>query len=602
MADSFNYSLVLNEHGSYVLRSTVESFNLQQITDKDIISFYQNFSAYSVFDTGLLPLDGTGLLSIRSAGNHMQIAVQHKPGLYYINWGAHEGDYNAKTYFLAQPYRIVVGDFVDGNLLGARMFYSPVPITHPEAPLYHVNLPNINCKGYRGNGVGWICLYLKEDWSNVPFNEKVSRFIERCSGVETYNDANMSETDGPRFYRDHYNCDEDLAYLWDPARWQDKSTEEGYEWTLDPNIWIPVKVHSIDKQGQHDSNGIQLTFAGALLGNYQAYYTDNNIPKFYNVFARPDLSIKNDQIAKFVKKSFASSQVQHVHNPVNNPLLSSVVHREENSSTELKLQFHDPDSFWHCDCCENDFSNEDEEPIYDNYGNPLCSSCIQDHFVYVESVGEYFHVESNEIHYHDPHDCYYHVTHDTVQECPNCGEVNCAAGKKDFNITLQNGNILCPLCIKNYAEDNSLELYNCKCGSQTYIEETLPLTVVKYVDTHYNFETDSSEYSLAKIVYCPSCFMTDGINQQVCPCGFICEASDINKTIITPYNDCYVTAACGSCISNIKPLEEGILMGEYVPYDINKIKFAIENDVFITSKYVVPKAVEATNPDDNSVF
>ena len=43
MADSFNYALTLNDNGVYVLRSTVESFNLQQVTDKDIISFYQNF-------------------------------------------------------------------------------------------------------------------------------------------------------------------------------------------------------------------------------------------------------------------------------------------------------------------------------------------------------------------------------------------------------------------------------------------------------------------------------------------------------------------------------------------------------------------------------
>jgi len=91
MADSFNYALTLNDNGVYVLRSTVESFNLQQVTDKDIISFYQNFSNSAVFDTGLLPLDGTGVLAIRAAGNHMQITVQHKPGLYYINWGEYEG-------------------------------------------------------------------------------------------------------------------------------------------------------------------------------------------------------------------------------------------------------------------------------------------------------------------------------------------------------------------------------------------------------------------------------------------------------------------------------------------------------------------------------
>ena len=81
-----NYTFINNE-GNFVFRSNVNSFGLDHVTDKDVTSFYTNFSSSSYFDTGLLPVDGTCLLSIRKAGNHTQIAYQHAPGKYYINWG-----------------------------------------------------------------------------------------------------------------------------------------------------------------------------------------------------------------------------------------------------------------------------------------------------------------------------------------------------------------------------------------------------------------------------------------------------------------------------------------------------------------------------------
>ena len=114
-----NYTFINNE-GNFVFRSNVNSFGLDHVTDKDVTSFYTNFSSSSYFDTGLLPVDGTGLLSIRKAGNHTQIAYQHAPGKYYINWGSYEGDHEARKYYVAQPYRIVVADLLNGNIYGAR--------------------------------------------------------------------------------------------------------------------------------------------------------------------------------------------------------------------------------------------------------------------------------------------------------------------------------------------------------------------------------------------------------------------------------------------------------------------------------------------------
>lgn len=374
-----DYRFTTTEEGSLVFRSTVSSFGLDSVTDKDISSFYTKFSSYSHIDTGLLPVNNTGLLSIRSAGNHMQVAYQYEPGMYRINWGAYEGDSNAQAYYVAQPYRIVVGDFLDGNFLGARIFYTVEPVTHPRVQLYHVNLPNINCKGYRGNGVGWTCLYRNHDVTDYPFNEKLLYLLERCSGVEAYNDANMSETDGPRFYKSHYQDDSSYSYLWNPSDWQTKSENEGYAWTINPELWIPIKVKGIDDQSQHCEDGIDFTFYEALLGNYSAYYYDDYLPKPINALARNDIDFDNKRIFDWFKLSYNSSQTEF--NKVENlnlgtqlkttfstsPTMKAFSNEEENEDEESEIS-------WICESCGSGYSS-DIDYITVNEEHIICYNC-----------------------------------------------------------------------------------------------------------------------------------------------------------------------------------------------------------------------------------
>ena len=374
MSNNVTYSFTSQDEensSTLVFRSTVHSYGLNHVTDKDISSFYNAFSSLSYFDTGLLPVDGTGMLSIRSAGPHTQIAYQHAPGMYYINWGSYEGDPSAAKIYVAQPYRIVIADIYNNNLLGARTFYSPYPITHPDAQLYHVNLPNINCRGYRGNSVGWICLYHNEDISSYPFNEKVAKIIDRCSGTESYNDQNMSETDGPRFYSS-FNKPQ---HLWDPQFWQKYSEENGFHWTLDPDLWIPILVTDMDNQGSHDPNGEPLTFLSAILGNYQCYYTDPIIPKPVNALTRSDLNVTSDTIFNWFKQSYNKSTTSpHSSNPYTDSLklrtensLKTVhtitlggfdIDDQEDDEEEDNLKFE-------CDRCGNYFYEDDLTSIFD---------------------------------------------------------------------------------------------------------------------------------------------------------------------------------------------------------------------------------------------
>lgn len=649
-SDGFNYSLTRNNDGHYIVRSILKTSGIENITDKDVLSFYRSFSAFSHVDTGLLPLNGTGVLAIRSAGPHMQITIQHAPGIYYVNWGAYEGQSSAKTYAVAQPYRIVVGDFVNGNLLGARTFYSPYPITHPDMPLYHVNLPNINCKGYRGNGVGWICLYLNQDWSHLPFNEKVSMLIERCSGVETYNDANMSETDGPRFYAAHYRNASEHQHLWDPTSWEAKSMAEGHDWTLNPDLWIPIKVTSLDQQSAHDSNGVPLTLAVALLGNYQAYYTDKEIPKAYNIFAREDLVPRAELIGAYFKKSFAEAPALYAYKGVNNPIAATAQARENKSNIVVPIpqeQEEQEDEFsWSCHCCEEG-KTDDDESTSDVNGNSICQTCIEDCYIYIESVGEFYYQSDSNLLYDENTSSWYHTEHDTIELCDNCNYTHAYAGKAKPNNSVplyitfshikEDGTTIdfCKACVDTVFADEGYTVKKCQCGECIWIEELVDkvnfgISFFKYLDPNIEFAEDGTTkvvYTPRTIAACPRCislsvlppnFGLDKIpgilelkeikNTVLCPCGFMTTHDNIVKcsnTMVKDGNVLYEVNSC--CIGCVKSNPDGApssdspeyIPGEFQPSIPEAIQLSIQNKIINKSTYVTMNIFSDADQEDS---
>lgn len=251
---------------------TTEVADIEVEDLKGHLSMFDTLSMSAYFDSGIMPLEGSGVLSLRQCAGRTQIVFQHAPGIQYILWGARERDPNAKARYLAQPYRIVIIDHVDGELRGARHFYSPVPITHAEQPLYHCNVPNLNCKGYNGTSVGWICIYRTESYKDLNLAQKIHKSVERASGHEAYNDANMRGTDGTRFYKATFEGKKGLEFLYDPDAWEKKTQKQGWEWTLDADLWIPIKVQDMDHQNAHDPKGKPLTLEWAMMGNYMAYY------------------------------------------------------------------------------------------------------------------------------------------------------------------------------------------------------------------------------------------------------------------------------------------------------------------------------------------
>lgn len=274
--------------------------------ERDTLSFAEQLAKRAPIQTGILP---PGVMSIRQAGDYLQLVMQTPPKIQYIHWTEYQGDGKEKLYTLAQPYRVIVGEFINGDLLGARMFYSPTPVVSLEQPLYHQNVPNINCKGYKQTAVGWVCLYHDDAMKDLTIAQKAARIMERCSGVEIYNDGNMSETDGPRFYAEKKKPD----FTSDPAKWEEKTEKEGIEWTLDPDLWIPITVAGPDSQLAHHPGGVPLTLGMVMHGNGPGYYGDMYLPKLINAIVRDDQKPKpEDVFTKIFTQAFIEAGVAKV--------------------------------------------------------------------------------------------------------------------------------------------------------------------------------------------------------------------------------------------------------------------------------------------------
>lgn len=485
---------------SFIARSNTKSYNIEHVVDKDLVSFYSQFSQFAMVDTGIMPVSGTGVLAIRSAGNHTQVTFQHEPQISYINWGDHEGDQNAETYLVAQPYRIWIGDIVNGDMYGARMFYSPYPITSASQVLYHLNLPNTNCQGYRGNGVGWQCLYHTDSWVGLPFNEKIIRFAERCSGVETFNDRNMSETDGPRFYRKEYDDDDSFSYLWYPNLWQQKTSKEGLSWVLNEDLWIPIRVRGIDDQDRHDSSGEPLTLAMAMLGNYRAYYTDTLVPKPINALTRSDLmdSLTPDMIASWFVRSHNTSKTAYV--PFNS-LQSSQEHREkivstihqfsidndeENIELEEEEQEEEIISTFICPITGNSCSTPQHDVYVDSLDNTYCSPCYEENTIYCENSDSTLPHNSPYIYYDDSSGEYYDTRNIDHAKCENCGSFHWVH-QDDPSVKISDlifygvndSDMLCVDCMPKYLKSNypnhTAACFNCGASLPVDPSTNIPL-------------------------------------------------------------------------------------------------------------------------------
>lgn len=524
--------------------------NIVKEEHKDLFSYYEQLSKVGYFDSGLLPLEGSGLLSIRHAGNRTQFVFQHTPGIYYILWGAHEGsDGPDQQVLLAQPYRIVIGDHVNGTIRGARHFYSPVPITSINQPLYHCNVPNLNCRGYNGTGVGWICIYHRDKTytDDLPLSAKIHKTVEHASGHEAYNDGNMGSTDGPRFYKDHYGGDPNYKFLYNKLEWQKKTEKEGYEWTTNPDLWIPVRVAGIDDQKGHDPNGEILTLEMAMLGNYAAYYpgkcpdekelslmnrirrADQKIPEskeMFSVFAevfnksKKTEEVKAEKKEKIEKLSPAKGKAIK---GIKGTLLTDgfqedgVAWQPEAAPFEAVVQAEQNKTIGYCGYCQVAIKQKDES-FKDTAGKFICKNCKEQHFITTNCCNVLAH--AGDLFYWEATNEYYCHSCHTQDICVSCGAVYLDSSGVLYDDVCMGCNpepSWCDSCGAKHSESN-VQKVSAKAPS------------AEHADVFVN----------KMFTLCIPCFG----NSVLCACGFIRNEDACNQ-LPTGEN------VCGPCVSFI---------------------------------------------------
>lgn len=272
----------------------------------DIHALFNAMGRYAHVETGLIP---PGLLSFRQAGGLTQIATQVPPRVHTFSWVSSEGDPD-EFWSLAMPWRIALGTYDSTHrLIGARIFYSPTMITSFDDLLYHTNLPNTNTRGYgypesysgqQLNTIGWVCLY-GDEGRPVSAADKARHLNDIVSGGGSYNDGNMSGTDGTRLYQKMLA---DRPYMWDRVKWQAKTDKEGTSWICDPDNLIVVKVEGHNSQTKHVEGGVPLTLGAALFGTTRWHYEEPDTwIKPYNLTDAP--SDPGHELVRTIKKFMA---------------------------------------------------------------------------------------------------------------------------------------------------------------------------------------------------------------------------------------------------------------------------------------------------------
>lgn len=361
---------------------------------KSLYDLIKSYSDNAWIETGLLPVSGAGLLSYRAAFGHEQIIYQLPPGIYTIRWGEREHDEDAQNYSLAHPWKVIIADFNNNNFLGLRHFYSSDPITYWDQQLYAVNLPNTNTLGYNGTSVGWTCLYLNDDTRSYTLDQKIEYVIHRESGLsEPYNDNNMRNTDGTRFYENLGKP----SYMYDPSEWQLKTLEEGYSWILNPELLVPLHVPETGHAEKYHSQAPCYTLRRASFEPYSAYYSDHTYVKPFNILSANGFTAEHRHIWITPLIGASSSTTSK---PVADP--KEVISSPFTFTFPKNLLAYTKNG-WNCNSCGTKYTHQSssydvvvsynydsDSDTYDFSYKQFCTSCVDEDTIYLGDHGEYF--------------------------------------------------------------------------------------------------------------------------------------------------------------------------------------------------------------------
>lgn len=395
-----------------------------KVMETSFSTIIDNTAHMKSYETGLLPVSTSGLLSYRSRDGYEQIIIQLEPAITSVKWGQSESTRDKTIYSLAMPYKIIVGDFEHGVFLGARHFFSMTPAYSWETQLYATGFSNTNNIGYRNTSIGWICLYHGDTSKIVTLAEKIDYIVWRESGLaEPYNYGNMSMTDGPCFYK-KYMLKKNHFHSAD--EWQKKTKAEGMDWVFDPTNYIPYyadispKAFAATYVDPKTAKATAYTLRHASYSNYAPYYGRTEEKPINTFVKNKELDavmnlLKAAPKAKMVDfAGFGSPKVTKA----KAPKLTTMALNQKNI-LEQKI----------CLCCKKSFPHQTKftSVITDFYDNlpyqdqEWCSQCVMTASIKMPLLDGSLYSVSTYVLYYSEHFDTYCLPWETI-ECNNCGE------------------------------------------------------------------------------------------------------------------------------------------------------------------------------------
>jgi len=515
----------------------------QDVKAKDLMQFHELYANSAKFETGLMAIDGSGLLSYRRGGGYEQIVFQHKPEIHNVKWGNYERDPNAKIYQLAQPYKILISDYKDGVFLGTRHFFSPEPIVHWDQPLYATGFSNTNNIGYSGNSIGWTCLYHYSPVVSVnDLAGKIDYAIIRENGVgEPYNYGNMSSTDGPTFYKTYMPK---KTHFHSAEEWHKKTKKEGLKWVFDPDNFIvykilPENIMNPDWHAQSttfDDKAIPYTLRHATHGSYVAYYPSKSggDTEYIRPFNREQF-ISTDAMDAIIRTTMLTTSKDHKFQGLGKGVESLPAFSAASKKELEKFKYRS------CPCCDNKFPTEtqfvdvivawNEATIEDTMTSivktPWCDSCAQDYAVEIPIFGNLLLVNTDLLYWVDGPGIW--VLPWEVNYCSNCALTSLKSEHQDINVYSKDHPDFCYACYPG-------EVELCSISNKYYpLEELITTSVLTW--TGASLEPQS-------------CYVAQEYKDRICMCGIKNNTVPWIKDVPAEYID--GVGVCSSCV--IKPL------------------------------------------------
>ena len=274
----------------------------------------------------------------------------------------------------------------------------------------------------------------------------------------------------------------------------------------------------------------------AMLGNYQAYYTDTYRPKSINALSRSDLKFDPTQITNWIARSHHASS------------LSDTAYNSMEASKEIRMDFNtniQPGGF---DIDDED-ENEDEDdnmmtiacPItgktchvdqndhmVDSNGNAYCEPCFSENVAFCENTEEYIPINDPKVKWIDGQSIYVNTDHAEVEDCDNCGTTHIVESNSKFLYTSASGTQICKNCISSYVTNNFNPSTDSLPGESTVGNCAGCSTIVligdewshifpspKIISLKSDLENSESTIVVEKQTYCPNC----STQFVMCPTG-----------------------------------------------------------------------------------